>query len=69
MGRKGRPDPRSSDPSVFYFLNISVFYTFFSSRINDPKASLWLGLMDVISVDAKAINNINNTFLDSKPNP
>ena len=64
MGRKGRPDPRSSDPSVFYFfLNTSVFYTFLSSRINDPKASLWVGLMDVISLDVWIFNYyVHNTY-------
>ena len=48
MGRKSRPDPRSSDPSVFYlFLKYQRFL-----EINDTKASLWLGLMDVISLFA-----------------
>ena len=52
-GERAAPIPDPSIQAFFtYFLNISVFYTFFSSRINDPKASLWLGLMDVISIDA-----------------
>ena len=52
-GERAAPIPDPPIQAFFtYFLNISVFYTFFSSRINDPKASLWLGLMDVISVDA-----------------
>ena len=32
MGRKGRPDPRSSDPSVFIIFLISAFFTRFSPR-------------------------------------
>ena len=52
-GERAAPIPDPPIQAFFtFFLNISVFYTFFSSRINDPKASLWLGLMDVISVDA-----------------
>ena len=34
-------------------------YTFLSSRINDPKASLWLWLMDVICLDACDINPLS----------
>ena len=55
-GERAAPIP---DPPIqaffkrfFNFLNTSVFYTFLSSRKNDPKASLWLWLMDVISLDA-----------------
>ena len=53
-GERAAPIP---DPLIqaFLFFYTSVFYTFLSSRINDPKASLWLGLMDVISLDANII--------------
>ena len=61
-GERAAPIP---DPPIqaFLFLNTSVFYTFLSSRINDPKASLWLGLMDVNSLDARFLKVISFEIL------